>query len=31
MNSLGRGWNPLQSHSDFGPKKPVLSIGAVLQ
>jgi hypothetical protein len=25
MNSLGKGWNPLQSHSDFAPKKPVLS------
>lgn len=27
MNSLGKGCNPLQSHSDFGPKKPVPSTG----
>ncbi len=25
MNTLGKRWNPLQSHSDFGPKHPVLS------
>ncbi len=27
MNTLGKRWNPLQSHSDFGPKKPVPSPG----
>ena len=25
MNTLGRRWNPLQSHSRIGPKKPVPS------
>ena len=25
MNSLGKGWNRLLSHSDFGPKNPVPS------
>ena len=28
MNTLGERWNPLQSHSQFGPKNPVPSYGA---